>query len=97
MKFQLGEVYLVHLKARPFVPELRCTLGRETAIQKMKWTKMGGFAWYDGIKFAKSEVVEESSLPEYRVRRFPGLMILMEKTWAIFIMHRVLCHSVLQM
>ena len=27
-----GEVYLVHLCARPFVPELRCTLGRETAI-----------------------------------------------------------------
>ncbi len=29
-----GEVYLVHLTSRPFVPELRCTLGRETAIQK---------------------------------------------------------------
>ncbi len=35
---QLGEVYLLHLCARPFVPELRCTLGRETAIQKMEWT-----------------------------------------------------------
>ena len=34
-----GEVYLVHLTARPFVPELRCTLGRETAIQKMIWTE----------------------------------------------------------
>ncbi len=30
-----GETWLVHLTSRPFVPELRCTLGRETAIQKM--------------------------------------------------------------
>ena len=30
----LGEVYLVHLCSRPFAPELRCTLGRETAIQE---------------------------------------------------------------
>ncbi len=43
-----GEVYLVHLTARPFVTEdenirskYRCTLGRETAIQKMEWTKDG--------------------------------------------------------
>ncbi len=36
-----GEVYLVHLCARPFVLELCCTLGRETAIQKMKWTEDG--------------------------------------------------------
>lgn len=37
----LGEVYLAHLCARPFVPELRCTLGRETALQKMVWTDDG--------------------------------------------------------
>lgn len=37
-----GETYLVHLCARPFVPELRCTLGRETAIQRMKWTADNG-------------------------------------------------------
>lgn len=36
-----GEVYLFYHTARPFVPELRCTLGRETAIQKMRWTKDG--------------------------------------------------------
>lgn len=36
-----GETYLVHLTSRPFVPELRCTLGRETAIQKMTWTNDG--------------------------------------------------------
>lgn len=36
-----GEVYLFYHTARPFVPELRCTLGRETAIQRMKWTDDG--------------------------------------------------------
>lgn len=36
-----GETYLVHLTSRPFMPELRCTLGRETAIQKMTWTDDG--------------------------------------------------------
>ena len=36
-----GEVYMFFHTARPFVPELRCTLGRETAIQKMRWTKDG--------------------------------------------------------
>ena len=36
-----GEIWLVHLTARPFTPELRCTLGRETAIQRMKWTNDG--------------------------------------------------------
>ena len=43
-----GESYLVHLCARPFVPELRCTLGRETAIQKMKWTDEGWLRIYGG-------------------------------------------------
>ena len=67
-----GEVYLFHLTARPFVTEdenirtkYRCTLGRETAIQKMKWTDDGWLRMADGSNLAKSEV-EESSLPEYK-------------------------------
>ncbi|MDK2807994.1 MAG: xylan 1,4-beta-xylosidase [Clostridiales bacterium] len=56
-----GEVYLVHLTARPFVPELRCTLGRETAIQKMKWSEDGWLSMADGSNLAKLEV-EESKL-----------------------------------
>ena len=58
---QLGEVYLVHLTARPFVPELRCTLGRETAIQKMIWTDDGWLRMADGSNLAK-EFIEESKL-----------------------------------
>ena len=60
---QLGEVYLVHLCSRPFVPELRCTLGRETAIQKMVWTEDHWLRMKDGSNLAKIEV-EESELPE---------------------------------
>lgn len=66
-----GEVYLVHLCARPFVPELRCTLGRETAIQKMKWTKDGWLRMADGTNLAKSEV-EESALPEEELPTIPA-------------------------
>lgn len=50
---ELGEVYLVHLTSRPFVPELRCTLGRETAMQKMKWTEDGWLRMADGSNLAK--------------------------------------------
>ena len=69
---QLGEVYMVNLTARPFVPELRCTLGRETAIQKMKWTDDGWLRMYDDSNLAK-EYVEESKLPEYKVPEIPDL------------------------
>jgi xylan 1,4-beta-xylosidase len=38
---QTGEVYLVHLCGRPLRNRGRCVLGRETAIQKMKWSSDG--------------------------------------------------------
>lgn len=66
----LGEVYLLHLCARPFVPELRCTLGRETAIQKMKWTEDGWLRMADGTNLAK-EYVEESALPVCPMPQIP--------------------------
>ena len=65
---QKGEQYLVHLTSRPFVPELRCTLGRETAIQKMKWTQDGWLRMTDGGRLA-AEYTEESSLPEHLFRK----------------------------
>ena len=67
---QNGETYLVHLCARPFVPELRCTLGRETAIQKMKWTEDGWLRMADGSNLAKMDV-EESNLPECKMPQIP--------------------------
>lgn len=38
---QNGETYLVHLCGRPLHNRGRCVLGRETAIQKMKWSNDG--------------------------------------------------------
>ncbi|HBF0595522.1 TPA: glycoside hydrolase family 43 protein [Clostridioides difficile] len=66
-----GEVYLVHLTSRPFVPELRCTLGRETAIQKMKWTKDDWLRMEDESNLAK-EYVSESKLEEHLVSSIPS-------------------------
>ncbi|MBQ9045688.1 MAG: family 43 glycosylhydrolase [Oscillospiraceae bacterium] len=66
----LGEVYLAHLCARPFVPELRCTLGRETALQKMVWTDDGWLRLASGGNLAEA-VTEGSALPDAPVARLP--------------------------
>lgn len=68
---QNGETWMVYLCARPFTPELRCTLGRETAIQQMKWTKDGWLRSMDGSNLAKKEVAE-SKLPAYPVPKVPA-------------------------
>lgn len=60
----LGETWLVHLCARPFTPELRCTLGRETAIQKMTWTEDGWLRLAAGGRLAQRDV-EGSLLPDW--------------------------------
>lgn len=65
-----GEVYLVHLCSRPFVPELCCTLGRETAIQKMMWTEDGWLRMADGGNLAKMEV-PEPALPDVPMPQSP--------------------------
>lgn len=64
-----GESWLVHLCARPFVPEMRCTLGRETAIQRMIWTPDGWLRKANGSALPEIEV-QESALPSCP---FPGL------------------------
>ena len=65
-----GETYLLHLCARPFAPELSCTLGRETSIQKMKWTEDGWLRMADGSNLAKIDV-EEPALPEALMPQIP--------------------------
>lgn len=49
-----GEVYMTYHCGRPFLPELRCTLGRETCITKMEWTADG---WLR--KAGEGNIVEE--------------------------------------
>ncbi len=36
-----GEWYIAYLCGRPLRPMMRCTLGRETALQKVEWTEDG--------------------------------------------------------
>ena len=66
----LGETWMVHLCARPFTPELRCTLGRETAIQKMKWTEDGWLRLASGGNMAQTWV-EGSALPDWEPALLP--------------------------
>jgi xylan 1,4-beta-xylosidase len=59
---QTGETYMVHLCGRPLRNRGRCTLGRETAIQKMKWSDDGWLRTADGLGVPCSEV-ESPELP----------------------------------
>ena len=61
---QTGEWYVVHLCGRPVLPKLRCVLGRETSIQKMKWTEDEWLVMEDGSRLAKIQV-PEAKLPEH--------------------------------
>ena len=53
---QTGEWYIAHLMSRPIEGTLFNPLGRETSIQKMKWTKDGWLEMKDGSNLAKMEV-----------------------------------------
>lgn len=50
---QTGEWYMAHLCGRPIMPQKRCILGRETALQKMVWTNDGWLRMADGSNLAK--------------------------------------------
>lgn len=54
---QNGETYMVHLCGRPLRNRGRCTLGRETAIQRMKWCDDGWLRTADGEGLPYTEVV----------------------------------------
>lgn len=53
---QTGEWYIAHLCGRPVLPQMRCVLGRETAIQKVEWTDDGWLRMCDGTNIAKDNV-----------------------------------------
>ena len=68
----LGEVYLAHLCSRPFITDdkdirtkYRCTLGRETAFQKMHWTDDGWLRMTTDTNLAEDHF-EGSALPEVK-------------------------------
>ncbi|WP_202946280.1 family 43 glycosylhydrolase [Paenibacillus terrae] len=55
---QTGEWYIAHLMSRPLEGTLLNPLGRETSIQKMKWTADEWLEMKDGSNLAKMEVEE---------------------------------------
>jgi xylan 1,4-beta-xylosidase len=59
-----GETYMVHLCGRPLRNRGRCTLGRETAIQKMAWGDDGWLRTADGEGLPYLEVAAPE-LPEH--------------------------------
>ena len=60
---QAGTPYVVFHCSRPFTPELCCTLGRETAIQRMEWTDDGWLRMNGGGNLVRLET-EEPGLEE---------------------------------
>jgi xylan 1,4-beta-xylosidase len=61
---QTGETYMVHLCGRPIRNRGRCTLGRETAIQRMVWSPDGWLRTADGEGVPRSEV-DPPALPAH--------------------------------
>jgi xylan 1,4-beta-xylosidase len=61
---QNGETYMVHLCGRPLRNRGRCTLGRETALQKMRWDEEGWLVMAHGTRIPQSEV-PAPSLPTH--------------------------------
>ena len=53
---QHGETYMVHLCGRPVRNRGRCTLGRETAIQRMVWSEDGWLRTADGEGVPRMDV-----------------------------------------
>jgi xylan 1,4-beta-xylosidase len=56
-----GDPYMVFLCGRPLKNRGRCTLGRETAIQKMRWDPDGWLRTHDGSG-VPSDIVEAPSI-----------------------------------
>ena len=68
---QTGETYLVHLCGRPLRNRGRCTLGRETAIQRMIWCEDDWLRTADGEGIPQVKV-EAPPLPAHP---FPALPV----------------------
>ncbi|MNJ48588.1 Beta-xylosidase [compost metagenome] len=77
---QQGELYVVHLCGRPLRPSMCCTLGRETAIQKVEWTEDGWLRLTTGdhepqVRVAGPSLPEHPFAPEPETEHFDGVEI----------------------
>jgi xylan 1,4-beta-xylosidase len=61
---RFGELYLAHLASRPIMPERRCSLGRETCLQKAKWSADGWLRLALSDQHPQIETPAPASLPE---------------------------------
>jgi xylan 1,4-beta-xylosidase len=68
---QNGETYLVHLCGRPLRNRGRCTLGRETAIQKMVWNDDGWLETENADSVPRMEV-QPPALPKFEFPKETG-------------------------
>jgi xylan 1,4-beta-xylosidase len=68
---QRGETYMVYLCGRPLPNRGRCTLGRETAIQKMVWGQDGWLRTLDG----QGLPTLESPAPNLPPQPFPPSLV----------------------
>ena len=66
-----GETWLAFHVSRPFLPQLRCTLGRETALQRMRWTDDGWLRCADGGSLVRVEA-GEPALPACPLPQVPA-------------------------
>lgn len=66
---QTGDPYMVYLCGRPLHNRGRCTLGRETAIQRMTWSKDGWLRTLDG----QGIPTPETPAPRLPAHPFPKL------------------------
>lgn len=67
---QQGETYMAHLCGRPLRNRGRCTLGRETAMQRMVWSDDGWLRTADKESVPRVEV-EAPHLPEHPFEAAP--------------------------
>jgi len=61
-----GETWMVYLCSRPLLASDRSVLGRETAIQQMRWGEDGWLRTLDGTATPELEVAESAALHETR-------------------------------
>lgn len=90
-----GKWYLAHLCGRPHMPEFRCNLGRETALQKMEWKQ--GWLYVEGggnkplqnvPQPGNDTVKKEPQMPEvcafedrFLPKEFNTLRVPMDESW----------------
>jgi len=69
---QYGEWYMPHLVGRPILPEKKCPLGRETAIQKIEWTEDGWFKLVGDNHWPKDSIKAPKNLVQKPFKIVPS-------------------------